>query len=242
MCKYKVSIGIPMFNAEKYIESCAKSLFEQSLDNIEYIFVDDCSSDTTVEKLQEVIAQYPQRAGAIKIIKHERNRGSAAARNTCIENFNNNENFNLYLLQGKRKYARKFSYYCGQTIRCVYRRLKDRDHHFKEIEHSDYSIWIGKFSNVVPNKTDINVVEKIITSELAELELGFENMMNEINFHPPVFDVYIINQWYHPIKNSEWKRIHYNSPANYILDLMIYDSNSKEMKGTRKIRKLGILE
>lgn len=87
MCKYKVSIGIPMFNAEKYIESCAKSLFEQSLDNIEYIFVDDCSSDTTVEKLQEVIAQYPKRAGAIKIIKHERNRGSAAARNTCIENF-----------------------------------------------------------------------------------------------------------------------------------------------------------
>lgn len=155
---------------------------------------------------------------------------------------NNNENFNLYLLQGKRKYARKFSYYCGQTIRCVYRRLKDRDHHSKEIEHSDYSIWIGKFSNVVPNKTDINVVEKIITSELAELELGFENMMNEINFHPPVFDVYIINQWYHPIKNSEWKRIHYNSPANYIPDLMIYDSNSKEMKGTRKIRKLGILE
>ena len=138
---------------------------------------------------------------------------------------NNNENFNLYLLQGKRKYARKFSYYCGQTIRCVYRRLKDKDHHFKEIEHSDYSIWIGKFSNVVPNKTDINVVEKIITSELAVLELGFENMMNEINFHPPVFDVYIINQWYHPIKNNEWKRIHYNSPANYIPDLMIYDWN-----------------
>ena len=43
---------------------------------------------------------------------------------------NNNENFNLYLLQGKRKYARKFSYYCGQTNRCVYKRLKDKDHHF----------------------------------------------------------------------------------------------------------------
>ena len=154
----------------------------------------------------------------------------------------NNENFNLYLLQGKRKYARKFSYYCGQTIRRVYRRLKDKDHHFKEIEHSDYSIWIGKFSNIIPDKTDINIVEKIITSELAELELGFENMMNEINFRPPVFDVYIINQWYHPVKNQEWKRIRYNSPANYIPDLMIYDSVSKEMKGTRKLRKLGVLE
>lgn len=154
----------------------------------------------------------------------------------------NNENFNLYLLQGKRKYARRFSYYCGQTIRCVYQRLKDKDHHFKEIEHSDYSIWIGKFSNIIPDKADINIVEKIITSELAELELGFENMMNETNFRPPVSDVYIINQWYHPVKNQEWKRVRYNSPANYIPDLMIYDSVSMEMKGTRKIKKLGILE
>lgn len=154
----------------------------------------------------------------------------------------NDEYFNFYLLQGKRKYAKKFSYYCGQTSRCVYKRLKDKNHHFKEIEHSDYSIWIGKFSNIIPNKADINTVEKIITSELAELELGFENLMNETNFRPPAFDVYIINQWYHPIKNSEWKRISCNSPANYIPDLMIYDSNSKEMKGTRRIKKLGILE
>ena len=87
MCKYKVSIGIPMFNVEKSIEVCAKSLFDQSLDDIEYVFVDDCSSDTTVEKLQDVIEKYSQRAGAVKVIKHEQNRGSAAARNTCIENF-----------------------------------------------------------------------------------------------------------------------------------------------------------
>lgn len=38
------------------------------------------------------------------------------------------------------------------------------------------------------------------------------------------------------------QRIRYNSPANYISDLMRYDSVSKEMKGTRKIKKLGILE
>lgn len=87
MNHYKVSIGVPMYNAEKYIEDCAKSLFEQSLDEVEYVFVDDCSSDMTVDKLQKVIAQYPQRANAIKLIMHKHNRGSAAARNTCIENF-----------------------------------------------------------------------------------------------------------------------------------------------------------
>ena len=154
---------------------------------------------------------------------------------------NNGESFNLYLLQGKRKSARKYSYYCGQTERCVYKRLKDKNHHLREIEHRDYGIWIGKFSNIEPRKTDINLVEKIITSELAELELGFENMMNETNFRPPIHDVYVINQWYHPMKNTEWKRINRNSPANYIPDLMIYDSFTNEIKGTRKIRKLGVL-
>lgn len=154
----------------------------------------------------------------------------------------NADGFNLYLLQGKRKYARKYTYYCGQTTRCVYQRLKDENHHFHEIIHSDYSIWIGKFSNIVPDKYDINVAEKIITSELAELELGVENMMNETNFRPPVFDVYIINQWFHPSKNKEWKKIKANSPASYIPDLMIYDSITKEIRGTRKIKRIGILD
>lgn len=87
MSKYNVSIGIPMFNAEKYIEICAKSLFEQTLDEIEFVFVDDCSTDTTIKKLQDIISLYPRRAKNIKLIKHEHNKGVAGARNTCIENF-----------------------------------------------------------------------------------------------------------------------------------------------------------
>ena len=155
---------------------------------------------------------------------------------------NNDDVFNLYLLQGKEKRSRHYSYYCGQTTRFVYERLKDKNHHFSEISHSDYSIWIGKFANIIPNKTDINAAEKIITSELAELELGFKNMLNLTNFRPPKFDVYIINQWYHPFKNKVWKRVKRKSPANFIPDLMIYDAHSKEVKGTRKIKMLGVLE
>lgn len=154
---------------------------------------------------------------------------------------NNDIGFNLYLLEGRKKYARKYSYYCGQTTRSVYKRLKDKNHPFQEISRSDYSIWIGRFSNISPNKVDINIAENIITSELFKLELGFERMMNKTNFQPPIYDVYIINQWFRPNKDNEWKRANNNSPASCIPDLMIYDSVLKEIKGTRKIRKIGNL-
>ena len=130
----------------------------------------------------------------------------------------------------------------SRTQKGVYQRLRSKEHHFHEICHGDYSIWIGKFANIFPENADINAAEKIITSELAELELGHDNMLNETNFKPPKFDIYIINQWYHPSNNKEWKRIKRNSPANFIPDLMIYDSASHEIKGTRKIKRIGIIE
>lgn len=54
----KVSVIIPVYGVEKYIERCARSLFEQTLDDIEYIFVDDCSPDKSVEVLENIIKEY----------------------------------------------------------------------------------------------------------------------------------------------------------------------------------------
>jgi len=82
----KISIGIPVYNAEKYIEKCLKSLFEQSYEDLEYIFVDDGSTDRSVEVIQEIASRYPNRKEQIKIVKHTQNRGSAASRNDCIDN------------------------------------------------------------------------------------------------------------------------------------------------------------
>lgn len=81
-----VSILVPVFNVEPYIERCARSLFEQTYHNLEYIFCDDCSIDASIGILEAVIKDYPQRAAQIKIIRHESNRGSAVARNTLIAN------------------------------------------------------------------------------------------------------------------------------------------------------------
>lgn len=78
----KVSIIIPVYKVEKDIERCALSLFEQTLEEIEYIFVDDCSPDNSVSILEEIIKKYPNRQPNVKIVHHEHNRGLTSARNS----------------------------------------------------------------------------------------------------------------------------------------------------------------
>jgi len=81
----KVSVIIPVYNVEKYIERCASSLFEQTFDDIEFVFVDDCSNDNSIKILQNTIERYKIK-DKVKIIHHKNNKGVAAARNTGLLN------------------------------------------------------------------------------------------------------------------------------------------------------------
>ena len=81
---YKVSILVPVYGAEQYIERCSRSLFEQSYRNLEFVFVDDYSPDRSIEVLKRVIDDYPERKECVKIVRHDRNKGLAAARNTGL--------------------------------------------------------------------------------------------------------------------------------------------------------------
>ena len=80
----KVSVLIPVYGVEKYIRRCAVSLFEQTLEEVEYIFVDDCSEDKSISVLEETIERFPNSYAKVKILHHSENRGSAAARNTAL--------------------------------------------------------------------------------------------------------------------------------------------------------------
>ena len=81
-----VSILVPIYNVEPYIERCARSLFEQTYDNLEFVFVDDCTPDKSIQILETVITDYPNRAKQTRIIQHDHNRGLSATRNTLIYN------------------------------------------------------------------------------------------------------------------------------------------------------------
>ena len=82
----KVSICVPVYGGEKYIANCARSLFGQTYDNIEYVFVNDCTKDRSIEVVQQVAEEFPHRKSSLKIVNHEKNSGLAASRRTGVEN------------------------------------------------------------------------------------------------------------------------------------------------------------
>lgn len=83
-----ISILVPVYNVENYIERCARSIFEQSFSDFEVVFVDDASPDKSICLLQKTINEYPHLIDKIKIVKHDNNKGLSAARNTALNNSN----------------------------------------------------------------------------------------------------------------------------------------------------------
>lgn len=75
----KVSVIIPVYNAEKYLHRCLESLFAQTLAEIEYIFIDDASPDNSFAILSEWIEQN-DRKNQVKIIRHACNMGVSQSR------------------------------------------------------------------------------------------------------------------------------------------------------------------
>lgn len=82
----KVSVVIPVYGVEKYIARCAVSLMEQTLDDMEFIFVNDCTQDNSIEELKRILALYPNRSAQVKIINKDYNEGLSFARKTGVEN------------------------------------------------------------------------------------------------------------------------------------------------------------
>jgi glycosyltransferase involved in cell wall biosynthesis len=84
--RYKVSIIIPFYNAEDYLRKCLDSLFNQTLDSLEYIFVDDSSNDRGHIVLREYLKENGKdKDQNIKIITHYINKGSSSARNSGLK-------------------------------------------------------------------------------------------------------------------------------------------------------------
>ena len=81
----KVSIIITIYNSEQFIEECVRSLFEQTLKDIEYIFVNDATPDQSMGILALIIDEYPERKSHVKIINLETNAGVSNARAIGIE-------------------------------------------------------------------------------------------------------------------------------------------------------------
>lgn len=78
----KVSIIVPVYNVSLYIKRCLNSIVAQTYKNIEVIFVDDCGVDDSIAKVEDFIKSTDIDC---KILRHAKNLGLSAARNTGLE-------------------------------------------------------------------------------------------------------------------------------------------------------------
>lgn len=77
----KISVILPAYNAEKTVGVALRSLLSQSWQNLEFIVVDDCSVDATVE----IVEEFAARDHRVKLVRHSKNQGAYGARNTGLE-------------------------------------------------------------------------------------------------------------------------------------------------------------
>ena len=79
-----ISVIVPIYGVEKYIDKSLRSLFSQTkTEGVEFILVNDCTKDRSIEIAREVIKDFPH--CTIRLIEHEVNSGVAAARQTGLD-------------------------------------------------------------------------------------------------------------------------------------------------------------
>ena len=81
---YEVTIGIPVYNAEKYLLDTMLTALEQDSPSIEYLILDDCGTDSSIDIIRQLQQNHP-RGKDIRIVKQEFNQGIGAARNRILK-------------------------------------------------------------------------------------------------------------------------------------------------------------
>ena len=140
---YKVSIIVPIFNVERYLERCMDSLLSQSLRDIEIIMVDDESPDNCPQLCEEYKAKYPN----VKVV-HKKNGGLGFARNSGLEvaegeyvAFIDSDDFvDTDMFQNLYEYGKKNN--CDAVF-CGYNIYRDAEHIRRMQENADYVLRQG---------------------------------------------------------------------------------------------------
>lgn len=191
---YKVSVIILIYNTEKYLKRCLDSLFKQTLENIQFIFVNDCTPDNSLSIIKETMDKYPEKKANVNIISHKKNRGSAAARNTgfslaegeYIIYFDSDDWIEIDMYEKMYNAARKnqadivicdyFTEYPKSNIYCS-QQLSGKKEYFLE------QILRGKLHNGLWNK----LIKKDLYENLSFLWTENINMWEDVSIIPRLF-------------------------------------------------------
>jgi len=133
--KKKLSIIVPVYNVEKYIDKCLESLVNQTIDNYEIIIVVDGSEDNSIEIVRKYEKLYPE---LITFYETE-NHGLSAARNYGLERANgeyigfvdSDDCVNIEMFEKLYNYATKNN--CDMVV-CDYYQITDNGNNLKKLE------------------------------------------------------------------------------------------------------------
>lgn len=194
MMKVKVSVVIPIYNAELYLEECLKSLISQSLKEIEIICVDDGSVDQSVR----IVEFYAEQDDRIRLICQQnqyagvaRNKGLAAAKGEYVIFLDSDDFFDINLLertykQGIREAADivLFGAKCFDTITGKY---STKDYYFRRNYLPSKNVFSRKD---IPDKI-LNIVTPCPWTKLFKREFVLSNGLEFQNFQNSN-DVYFV--------------------------------------------------
>lgn len=189
----KISIIIPIFNAEKFIDRCIQSIIEQKYSNFELILLNDGSTDST----NKILNKYEGVDNRIKIIKKE-NTGVSDTRNIGIKEANGD-----YLM-----FVDADDYIEKNTLESIVNIIKNNDVDLIKYNYNKYD----QFNNKLEKQEDYKeygnriLVKKEIKSFITDILKG-------------KFNAYV---WTLVIKKDIIKDIKFNTDISLMEDLLFY--------------------
>jgi glycosyltransferase involved in cell wall biosynthesis len=149
-----ITLSIPVYNVEKYVERALLSALSQTYENIEYLIVDDKGNDNSMDIVRDIISIHP-RGKMVKIVEHPVNIGLGATRNTAIENAMGKY---LYFMDSDDEI----------TPDCI-KKLYD------EMEKTDVDVVCGSFGTVSKIKIIPSDAKSFIEKDKTQIMLSYFN-------------------------------------------------------------------
>lgn len=168
----KISVIVPIYNVEQYISECLDSLINQTLTDIEIICVDDCGSD----KSMDIVQEYAAKDNRIKIVKHAKNSGLSASRNTGLENSSAPyimccDSDDFYTPNMCEVMLNTITQTGADIAMCGINVIYEADHHLKDSDDEYYRIkfsGIQDVSDEIIGKCDVSSWNKIYRREFLD--------------------------------------------------------------------------
>ena len=183
-----ITVIVPTYNVEKYIDECLTSILDQTYENIEIIVVDDCSSDNTFE----IIKKYQNKDSRIKILRNEVNKGVSYSRNVGLDNMNGKY---VCFVDGDDiidKYQIEYLYRLIKTNLCKMAYIGGISFHDNNISKDFHNKFVHEFMNI-DKFFEMFILNKVSCAATRYLYLVDEIRKCDISFREGTFEDYKFN-------------------------------------------------